>query len=139
MANYYGVTRSNYFRVKNASAFKAWCHKRRLEFWTGDQHGVDPADEFFAISADVDDWGGWPSFCPEQDTEIHFTAELARHLDPRDVAVLLEAGHEKLRYLTGKAIAVHPNGRTVCVCLDDIYGRARKAFGRKLTITEGTY
>jgi len=138
MANYDAATRSNYFRVKNASAFKTWCRQCGLEFWTGDL-GDDPDEDFFAISADTGDCGGWPSFYPEGGSEIDFTAELARHLDPRDIAILFEAGHEKLRYIIGQAIAVHPDGRTVSVTLDEIYRRARKAFGRKLAITEGTY
>ena len=137
MGNYYAATRSNYFRVKDARAFKAWCRKCHLEFWTGDQQGDDPDEEFFAVSAGAGD--GWPTFDPEQEAEIAFTAALGAHLDPRDVAILFEAGHEKLRYVFGEAIAVHPDGRTVSVSLNDIYPRARKAFGRRLSITEGTY
>ena len=138
MANYTATTRSNYFRVKDATAFKAWCRSLGLHFWTDYRKGGSDA-VFYAITADADDYGGWPSCNPEDDTDTDLTGELANHLDPRDVAILFEAGHEKLRYITGVAIAVHPDGRTVSVSLDDIYARARKAFGRKLTITQGRY
>jgi hypothetical protein len=52
---------------------------------------------------------------------------------------VFEVGHEKLRYITGVAIAIHPGGRIVSVCLNDIYARAAEAFGTGLTITEARY
>ena len=136
MANYYATTRSNYFRVKDAKAFEAWCRKRSLVFW---RKRVTDVGDCYAITADTGDCAGWPVDDPDQDDEFDFTAELAGHLDPRDVAILFEIGAEKLRYLMGVATAVNPDGQTVRVMLDEIYIRARKAFGTKLTITPGTY
>jgi hypothetical protein len=138
MANYYATTRSNYFRVKDVPAFHAWCRKRDLEFWT-DNEKCGPDGIFHAISADTGDCAGWPRFDHEEDAEIDFAAELAAHLDPRDAAILFEVGSEKLRYLNGDAVAVHPSGRTVSINLNDIYDRSRKAFGRDLNITDGRY
>jgi hypothetical protein len=138
MANYEATTRSNYFRVKDAPAFEAWCRSLGLEFWTEAREEA-PDDAFYAITADTGDCCGWPSCRIDNDEDIDFPEDLAGHLDPRDVAIVFEVGHEKLRYITGVAIAVHPDGRTVAVSLNDIYARARKAFGRKLTITEGSY
>jgi hypothetical protein len=37
----------------------------------------------------------------EDDVEVNVADELTDHLDPRDVAVLLEIGSEKLRYFVG--------------------------------------
>lgn len=133
MANYYATTRSNYFRVKNTEAFLDWCSERSLEHWAGGR------ENFHAISADNGDYSGWPSWDHAEDHEIDFAAELAEHLDPRDVAVLLESGSEKLRYITGVATAVHPNGETVTITLADIYKEAQEAFGDDMTVTEAIY
>ena len=136
MGNYYATTRSNYFRVKDAKAFEAWCRKRSLDFWS---KSIADLGGCYAITADMGDCDGWPSYDSLLDIEFDLTAELAGHLDTRDVAILFEIGAEKLRYLNGVATAVHPDGKTVRVMLDEIYIRARKAFGANLTITPGTY
>ncbi len=136
MANYCATTRSNYFRVKDAAAFEAWCNERNLDFWT---KPIDDHGDFYAISADTGDCAGWPSYDSDADDEFDIAGELANHLDPRDVAILFEIGSEKLRYLNGYAVAVHAGGRTVSVSLRDIYKRARNAFGPALGITEATY
>jgi hypothetical protein len=135
MANYYATTRSNYFRVKDAKAFEAWCKKRFLDVWTSEDH-----PDCYAIAAnDNGDGSGWPHFDSETDDDIDFTTELAEHLDERDVAVLFEIGNEKLRYLVGVATAVNSNGRSVSVNLDEIYDRAKATLGSDLAITEATY
>jgi hypothetical protein len=136
MANYYASTRSNYFRVKNATAFEAWCRKRSLDFWTKHYDGVG---DRYAVSAGTGNSAGWPHYDPELDGDFELTAELATHLDPGDIAVLIEIGSEKLRYLTGIATAVHHSGRTLSVGLDEIYDRAIDAFDGDLTVTDAAY
>lgn len=137
MANYIATTRSNYFRVKDMGAFEAWCEKRQLESlsrMTADGSIV------YAISANNEfDCAGWPRFDFDDDMEIDFAAEVATHLDPRDIAILYEVGAEKLRYVTAIAVAVHADGRTVQLRLHDIHARAREVFGDDVTITEGIY
>jgi hypothetical protein len=142
MADYHATTRSNYFRVKDATAFKQWCDNLNLEVWphTMTNH---PSDTFYAISADTGDCSGWPTFRWDDEIqehlEIDLAAELADWLDSRDVAILLEAGAEALRYVNGFATAVHPNGRTHSLSLDDIYHRAADAFGDHMLITQAAY
>lgn len=41
----------------------------------------------------------------------------------------MEAGAEKMRYISGWAQAVHSDGRTVELRLSDIYVKAEEAFG----------
>lgn len=143
MANYYATTRSNYFRVKDTAAFEAWCADNSLEHWTDTKDG----DTYHAISADTGDSGGWPSQRYEEDddgagdyVDINFDAELADFLDPRDVAILLEVGSEKLRYLVGVAVAIHPDGRTHHLNIGSIYDEARKAFkDDAIQITDAMY
>lgn len=36
MADYYATTRSNYFRVKDAATFTAWCDEWNLSYWMSD-------------------------------------------------------------------------------------------------------
>lgn len=136
MANYTATTRSNYFRVKNATAFEEWCSARDLNFWTKSDYGAEGT--FYAMSADTGDCNGWPS-CDEEGDEIDITTELTEHLDPRDVAILLECGAEKLRYVIGRAIAIHPDGRVITLALSDIYQQATEEFGSDLTVTEAQY
>jgi len=75
-----------------------------------------------AITADTG-CPGWPSYDVE-DCEIDFAAELAEHLDPRDVAILFEVGANRHRYIIGQATAIHADGRSVSINIRDIYGAA---------------
>jgi hypothetical protein len=135
MANYTAATRTNYFRVKDAVTFEAWCHKHGLEFW---KQAIEGLGACYAITADTFDDHGWSRDDPDTNEPLDVPAELAKHLAPTDVAILYEVGSEKLRYLSGYAIAVAPNGRIVSVSIHDIDEVAREAFPN-LTITAGSY
>jgi len=144
MANYYASARSNYFRVKNEAAFKDWCNKVNLDWWTRDNLPGHPGETFYAISpAHPGDCDGWPSTrlddeeCEEIDIDME--TELPQHLDPRDVAVLMEVGAEKLRYLTGYAVAIHATKPAVYLSLSSITELARNQFGDDVTITDPLY
>ena len=125
MANYYSSARSNYFLVKDEEAFKKWvksfgdlsCHP-----------GVGELFGQYCITVDSEDIGGWPDVSITFDElghalekEIDFYQELSEHLVQGQVAVLLEIGAEKLRYLVGLAVAVAWDGDTHLVSLNDIY------------------
>lgn len=79
--------------------------------------------------------GGWN----EDWEEIDIADELADHLESGSVAVLMEAGSEKHRYVCGYATAVNSNGTVVSLSLVDIYEKARKVFGKKAEITDCSY
>ena len=68
--------------------------------------------------------------------EIDFLKELSTHLVEGEVAVVMETGAEKLRYLIGYAAAVNHKGETVDVALTDIYRKARETFGKEPTRAE---
>ncbi len=111
--DYISTSRSNYFRVKDAEAFKAWC------------------SIFHAVA--------WPSdYMDDDDTlvEVDFTTELAQHLMDTDIAVLMEAGAEGQRYVAAHAFAVNSDGASVSVNIDEIYAKAKTAFGTDKCITE---
>jgi len=132
MANYYSTARSNYFRVKDDPAFEAWCRSLSLKFLK------DPDGEYALFGGE--DESGWPSIRPSEnereDEDVDFPGELARHLHDDYVAVLMEAGHEALRYVTGQAIAINSKGETKTISLDEIYEQAR---GLGQIVTEAAY
>lgn len=121
MANWYGTARSNYFLVKNPEVFTTWAAALNLE--------VFEQGHLFGIGS----YEGWPSSIydeeADEDTEIYLPQELSAHLQEGQVAVLMEAGAEKLRYVTGSAIAVSWTGKIVTIYLEDIYKKASEAFG----------
>ena len=133
MANFYGFARSNYFKVKDAEAFVAWADKfGSLGVWT--------RDDMHAIYSDCPDSGCWPSAAWSEDEddfiEIDLEAELAEHLADGEVAILMQCGAEKLRYLSGYATAIDNTGKSVTVSMGDIYALAESAFGVTPTAAE---
>jgi len=146
MANYEAACRSNYFRVKDEQAFRAWAKARNLEIFPSgpDREFCDQYDEVSEVSDHQQSFmishedGTWPVFFyddNDKDCECDVVEELAQHLHPDDIAVLMEAGHEKLRYVCGHAIAVNAKGETVAIHLSDIYDKARH-LGENLTFCE---
>jgi hypothetical protein len=88
----------------------------------------------YAVVARYD--GIWPSSifkCYEDGTEdyedIDFVDELAPHLADGEVAVLMTAGAENLRYVTGYAIALKNDGSTMTLDINNIYDNVLHAWG----------
>lgn len=131
MANYYATSRTNTFRVKDPKAFKAWAEKIGIKV-----HERADASGFVLFPNDMDDCGTFPSYDSDAEDEIDFANQLSAHLAEGSVAVIVEAGAEKLRYVHGHAIAVDCRGRQVCVALDDIYTLATKEFGGEISRAE---
>lgn len=105
MANYYATTRSNYFAVIDPDAFKE--QMETLGVGVFEQVAADGSKTFAVYGRDGED-GQWPSMraigdddIPDDFEEIDFMEVIQNHLVPDGVAVLIEIGFEKLRYLTG--------------------------------------
>lgn len=132
MANYYASARSNYFLVKDADAFQAWAKRRELGIWSSDKEGGRVA--IYPLSGDDN---GWPScrYNDETDEYDDFSVveELPEHLVEGEVAVLMEVGAEKLRYLVGHAIAVNAAGEVQSVNLQDAIMELAKTMGPNVT------
>lgn len=128
MANYYGHSRTNYFRVDPAkrAAFDAWTERFSLEVCASEDE--DNTDLVCLLPGDYTDDGTFPRYDGETDTDFDFIATLAGFLAPGSVAVVQEVGAEKLRYLSGWAVAVDHTGKRVEVTLNDIYKRAADVF-----------
>jgi hypothetical protein len=136
MANWYSTARSNYFRVKDRDAFLKWTERLGLGVFKNEE-----SPDLFAIyGGENTDDGSWPSYDVEGDTEIDLVTELAQHLPKGQIAVLMEIGAEKLRYLTGVAIAVNHKGRVVELALSNIYRKAARTFHvAESEITQSAY
>lgn len=120
MANYVGTFRSNYFGVKDADAFQQFCEKHNLEFIEKDsRYGflMHPDTEGgFSIS-------GWDS---EAEEETDILTEIAEHLATDQVAIIIEVGQEKMRYLVGHAWLVNADGEQKFLDLTDLALEAAK-------------
>lgn len=125
MAKFTGAARSNYFKVKDAELFKEWVLSiPSLSIFKGE----GKQDGLFAIYSDCPDTGCWPSGCFDE-VEIDLAVDLSVHLAEGQIAVLMEAGAERLRYLAGYAVAVNWKGETEYLNLNQIYDLAEKRFG----------
>jgi hypothetical protein len=136
MADWNGMARSNYFRVKDEAAFRKWAEYLELAVIT-DSEGR------FGVYSKTDD-GGFPSQRLSEDAEemedLDFPDELAAHLVEGSIAILMTAGHEKDRYVSGYAIALNSEGKRVELVLSDIYTKAAELFQIDISnITQATY
>lgn len=137
MANYCASARSNYFKVKDETAFRKWCDLWGLGIFESKEH-----PGMFALGATGGSGDGWPSYRFDEQTEddVEWVAEdeVSQHLADGQVAILMEAGAEKLRYISAYARAIHSNGEMVSVSLNDIYAKAQDAFP-DAAITQAIY
>lgn len=122
MANYYGTGRSNYFDVTDQEAFAKFCERYELEQLTPSH---PPKSGSVGFATDTED--GDPASCHYDEEKDEFTdlpcwtEALAPILAEGSVCVFETAGHEKLRYVAGYAIALTRDGIQKRVSLDDIY------------------
>lgn len=137
MANYYASCRSNYFKVKDEDKFREYFSK---------VSGIEIHDRsdgsFCLLGCDIDG-GGWPSVYYDEEQEDYieydFMDGIAEFLAEGEVAIFMEVGAEKLRYLVGYAYAVAWTGETMGVSIDDIYAQATDKFVGCNTITGCEY
>lgn len=133
MADYIAQSRSNYFKVKDIVEFKLWLESisSDLEF-ISNERGVG-----FLIYSPI------PSITWDEKSqeyiEFDFHKALAKHLQVGEVAITMEVGYEKIRYLIGVAVAVNHRGKVVYINLDEIYDKAKKVFKGCHKITNATY
>ena len=130
MANWYGTSRSNYFKVENEEAFREWAERRDLEVLE------NPSGLFGVAPSSMSEDGSWPSYDCDEDCEIDFQTELIEHLAEGQVAIIMTIGAEKLRYLTGYSVALAWDGRRISVDIADIYDKVEVEFGLQPTAAE---
>jgi hypothetical protein len=126
MANYYGKSRSNYFKVKDVDKFKNFLNSMYdMEFIEDGQGRVGflVTGEGGSIPCEI-----WDEESDEY-VDLDFDALLAQHLQDDQVAIYQEVGAEKLRYLVGYSVAVNAKGETAMVSINDIYSIAKEKLG----------
>ena len=139
MANYYASSRTNYFKVRDELEFENWLGTTNMEILHTevDAHG----NCLTALVPTAPDGEGWSLTIWEDDEgyqyeeERDLVQELAKHLEPGWVAIFMEAGAEKLRYVSGFAIAVNSDGNVLQLSLNDIYKQA-EGMGEHITPAE---
>jgi hypothetical protein len=133
MANYYGMARTNYFAVKDAQAFLA-----EIENIPDLQLDGNSDPQSVCILSESESGWVWSYYDEEtgEDTEVDWEGIFTRCLADGSVAIIMEIGNEKLRYLSGIAVAYNNKGETRDVSLDNIYTLAEE-LGEN--ITRATY
>lgn len=128
MADWYGTARSNYFKVRDNEAFKVF-----MQDLSSMITEYNDADNTWWIRADDYGNGGfdWTIYDEdfEPDDSVNAMDEFASHLQEGEVAIFLEAGAEKLRYITGNALSIAWTGEITEISLDDIYKLVVKKHG----------
>jgi hypothetical protein len=170
MADWYGSSRSNYFKVKDVEKFKELCDLWNMEMISKDfdivtdhcnkcMHNkpdkeckefvkriVDKCEgnkekqKLYGFTGANNDYGRLPDFREDDTTGKEyefddFLNELAQTLEDGWVAVMMEAGSEKLRYVTGYTCAINSKGKVETVNISDIYVKA-KELGEHITDCE---
>ena len=107
MANYYGVTRTNYFRVTDEESYK-----RLYEGLVSEEF----IEDFTYEDKDGNIYHGFGSYgvidwidrsLDEYECDFYyFLKELQKILPDDEAFIFMESGYEKLRYVTGVAIVV---------------------------------
>jgi hypothetical protein len=135
MANFYAACRTNYFKVKDDDAFIAAM---------SEIPGLDVgnSDDGFYILGDDPDGAGWPNWVQDDEgneIEIDLPLEVSKYLADGEVAIFMESGAEKLRYIVGYAVAINSQGEQVSIGLNDIYDMARGLTDRPQDVTVAEY
>ncbi len=137
MANYYGSARSNYFKVKDEAVFQeALSLIPDIEIHGDNESG-------FCILVSGGDYGGWPNMGWNEETEEDYDIDVpllvSEHLIDGAVAIFMESGAEKLRYVTGYAEAINSKGERTSISLTDIYEAAAELTDTPEDITPAEY
>lgn len=110
MANFYGMERSNHFRVKDVEAFE-------------DAMPCDVTvneDGTVVLLPGYSDDGMLSRYCEEADEDIDLADVIKEHIAEDSVCVVMGAGSEKQRYCAGWAFAV-THDEVIGINLNDIY------------------
>ena len=131
MVNWYGASRSNYFKVKDTEEFEKFLNQfSGIEF--------DSEEEGYCILAEE---GYWPSSIYNEETSEYdeyydFFQDLSSHLLEGQVFIIVTSGHEKMRYITGDAYAINSKGQELSININSIYDMVRKAWNVEPSLAE---
>lgn len=147
MANWYGMARTNYFKVIDPKRFREEMSEYSvtvIESWRprGDAPVEEGEPPYLGLIATTED-GDWPSSVLQEGVDengdpwedyidIDFCEIVRPHLAEDQVALFFTVGNEKARYLTGRVVAINSVNRDfLTLDLDEIYDRVHKEWGIK--------
>ena len=136
MANWYGETRTNYFKVTDEARYQ-----ELFQRLVGEEEIEDFSSEFggelyhaFGSYCDICFIGVDEDGKPDYNIELEyfdFLKEISKILTKDSCLVLTCVGHEKLRYLTGICSVVFPNGKITEMSLDGFaISKVQRYFGK---------
>lgn len=128
MANWTGMARTNYFRVKDPKAFDKLLEEFGAEHQQrGDQYVLFDQDDgwFSTLRVTTDPVTGDVT----EDEDADLLEAVAEHLLEGEILVYTQAGHEKYRYATGIALATDGK-KWLKIELADVYAKAKEEFGK---------
>ena len=133
MANYYGFTRTNYFRIKNEEAFKEYINTLAttdgdFELWTKE----DNNETYYAF-------GGNGSLYSIENDEEDIYQKLSEYVHQHDAIIITEVGYEKLRYLTGVSMVITQKGYEVVDLYDASLNKAKQLLSDETYKTNFAY
>ena len=163
MANYYGNTRTNYFRVIDEVKFESIVDsicacEDTVEYWTQEKNG----ETYYAFG--VNDSIAGICECPacnscegcenkdlegngecqscECESEYSYSKmvnELQKVLHPEDAIIIVEAGYEKLRYVGGNTTIITSTGVEYKDIWNDAINKAKEMLNNDEYSTDCTY
>lgn len=135
MANYYGMTRSNYFAVKNEEKFLETVKSFPINIITANLEGRNLYG--FYNNQDNDSGDIYEVYKEDTDEYIEIAWEdiFIEHLEDDWVAIITHIGNEKYRYFSGSATAYNNKGEVTAVYLSDIMDKS-KELGKHITPAE---
>lgn len=128
MADWTGMARTNYFRVKDDRAFDKLLeefgaeHQRRGDQYVLLDQGVG---WFSSLRVTTDPVTGDVT----EDEDADLLEAVAEHLLEGEILVYMQAGHEESRYASGLALATDGK-KWLKIELADIYAKAKEVFGK---------
>jgi hypothetical protein len=145
VANYVECGRTNYFLVKDPAAFlQAMEGIPNVEVITKVALNEDGSEDnstltYYGLIADNGESGFPTDMWSEEDKDyvsIDLPAMVANHLLENEVAIFMQIGQEKMRFLTGHAEAINCHKIRRVVSLTDIYGLAKQLTNQTVTLAE---
>lgn len=121
MANYYSAARTNYVEIEDMEGLA-----EALEPFSDVMICQEPSHPNIVCFLGSDE-SGWPT-ADEDGVEFDPFVQITPFMKPDQVLVLIETGHDRLRYVSGYAMACHSDGRAVTLDLSDIYQLAATTF-----------
>jgi hypothetical protein len=147
MSDWNGMARSNYFRVKDKEEFAAWIKSLGLNLIEKDDRVGFYADEGPGLPSSIvydeddmtpDEFLAWEAKGKPEDEDVDVLKALAGFLAPNSCAVVVEAGSQKARYVSGWSAAVTDAGVIANIHIADIYKQV-EAHNPELDCTVAEY